>query len=133
VLFIAVFLCVGSLVRVAHFDNRNVAAFAFLCTKFVVCSALLSNFYKLWGIFLIAPFYYCDLGGMWNKAAMCSPVMPFTFTLFFLLFFLTFLPSNSLHLKSVGGIKYRAKHACVVEKKWKTSSLLRTTFQGFLI
>jgi len=54
--------------------------------------------------------------------------MPFAFTFFFLLFFLPFLPSDSLHLKSLGGVKYRAKRAFVVEKKWKTSSVLRTTF-----
>jgi hypothetical protein len=45
---ITIFMCVGSPVGVAHFDNRNVAGFALLCTKFVVCSMLLvSNFYKL--------------------------------------------------------------------------------------
>jgi len=135
VLFITVFMCgVTTLLRVAHFDSRNVAALALLCTKFVVRSVLFSSFYKLQGLFLIAPFYYCDLGGMWNKVTMCSPVMPFAFTLFFLLFFLPFLPSHSLHLKSLGGVKYRAKYECVVERKWKTSSVLRTTlFQGFLI
>ena len=48
VLFITVLMCVVSPVRDAHFENRNVAAFALLCTRYVVCSVLLvSNFYKL--------------------------------------------------------------------------------------
>jgi hypothetical protein len=52
VLFITVFMCgVTTLVRVAHFDSRNVTALALLCTKFVVCSVLLSSFYKLQGFF----------------------------------------------------------------------------------
>ena len=47
-LFITIFMCVGSPVGVAHSDSRNVAGFALLCTKFVVCSVLLvSNFHKL--------------------------------------------------------------------------------------
>jgi hypothetical protein len=65
-------------------------------------------------------------------ATMCPPVIPFAFTLSFLLFFLPLLPSNSLHTKSLGGAKYHAKHAGAIEKNWKTA-VLRTTFQGFLI
>jgi len=47
VLFVTFFMCVGSQVMVADFDNRNVSAFALLCTFVVGSVLLLSNFYKL--------------------------------------------------------------------------------------